>query len=41
MADINFFARLGNLWSGFVSLWTDQQVREAAGCHGSHHSPPR
>lgn len=21
MADINFFARLGNLWSGFVSLW--------------------
>ena len=21
MADINFFARLGNLWAGFVSLW--------------------
>jgi phage shock protein A len=21
MADVNFFARLGNLWGGFVSLW--------------------
>lgn len=28
MADINFFARLGNLWRGFVSLWlTDVEKR--------------
>jgi len=28
MADINFFARLSNLWSGFVSLWiTDVEKR--------------
>ncbi|MBS1198518.1 MAG: phage shock protein PspA [Proteobacteria bacterium] len=28
MSDIGFFARLGNLWSGFVSLWiTDVEKR--------------
>ena len=28
MANISFFARLGNLWKGFMSLWlTDMEVK--------------
>ncbi|WP_137936014.1 PspA/IM30 family protein [Chitinivorax sp. B] len=28
MANVNFFARLGNLWSGFVSLWIADVEKE-------------
>ena len=28
MADINFFSRLSNLWTGFVSLWIADVEKE-------------
>ena len=30
MASINFFARLGNLWNGFISLWIADVDRRGA-----------